>query len=99
MIGTTPIHTFSLPFDKSFIDKVRIIYKQGGNVILKKETEDCTIDGNTVTVKLTQQETFLFSPGEIVRIQLRVLTSGNEALKSNVIHKAASECLDDEVLE
>lgn len=98
MIGTTPKHTFVLPFDESFISKVRVIYKQGMKVILKKETEDCDIEGNRVTVKLSQQETFLFDEDELVKIQIRVLTSGNESLKSYTIKKAVTECLDDEVL-
>ena len=98
MIGTTPIHTFVLPFDDSFISKVRVIYKQLDKVILKKETEDCTIEGNVVTVKLTQEETFRFDYNYFVHIQIRVLTSGNESLKSDIIMKGLTECLDDEVL-
>lgn len=40
IIGTTPTHHFDLPFDASMVSAARVIYKQNGTEILRKETED-----------------------------------------------------------
>ena len=97
--GTTPTHTFTLPLDVSMLACVKVIYAQGGQVILEKENDGCVLDGNTVTVKLTQEETFLFDcHKKTVQIQVRVLTLGGEALASDVLRVDVEKCLDDEVL-
>lgn len=96
--GTTPTHIYTLPFDTSLVKSVRITYAQSGKVILTKETDKCTLEGNKVVITLTQEETLKFST-EIVQIQVRVLTLGNEALSSHVYRKGIYECLDGEVLK
>ena len=95
-IGTTPVHTFTLPREiAEQVAKVRAIYCQNGNVILKKETQE--LEGNHVVFKLTQEDTFLFSPDEMVQIQLRVLTKTGDALTSNVVVGEPYICLENEV--
>ena len=96
--GTTPTHTFALPFETSQLTKVRIVYAQGDAPIITKEIEDCTLEGNTITVKLTQEDTLKLDNAKYVSIQLRVLTEAEDSLVSDVIQKAIGECLDDEVL-
>ena len=58
--GTTPTHTFTLPFDVSMVEKVRIIYSQKDQPVVIKNTEDCQLEGNDVFVVLTQEDTFAF---------------------------------------
>lgn len=96
--GTTPTHIFRLPFNTSLIDEVRIIYAQSDEQILVKETVDCNLDGNTISVTLTQEDTFKFDCKKCVQIQVRVLTAGGEALASKIKHIDVEKCLDNEVI-
>lgn len=98
MRGTTPTHIFTLPFEAKLFSNIRIIYAQGDEQILVKEAKDCHIDGNTVTVRLTQEETFLFDCKKYVEIQVRVLTPGKDALNSDPIKVSVDRCLDNEVM-
>lgn len=96
--GTNPTHTFTLPFDTSAVDKVRVIYAQSDIVkIVKKET-DCELSGYTISVKLTQAETLRLNHRLKTSIQLRVLTHSGEALASGIVTMATTQCLSDEVL-
>ena len=96
--GTTPIHTFTLPFDVSMIDKVRIIYAQNDTPVVTKNTEDCQLEGNNVFVVLTQEDTFAFDHNEHVEIQIRLLTTKGEAIASHVKRIDCDKCLENEVL-
>lgn len=96
--GTTPTHTFKIPFDASIIKDFKVIYVQDDVTILEKRVSDCALDGYSVKVTLTQEETFLFKPQDIVEIQLRVLTLGGEVLASIPEKVGVAKCLDKEVL-
>lgn len=96
MRGTTKKHTFTIPFDTSLVQKIRVVYKQGGVVkIVKTEAE---MEGNKISVKLSQEETLRLVHEELLRFQLRVRTKDNEVFKTRVFTKTVGECLDDEVL-
>ena len=69
--GTTPTITFDFPFDVSETTKFRMYFIQGKNVVLTKDETDCTISGNSVSVKLTQQETYKFSEKKLVGYKAR----------------------------
>ena len=97
--GTTPTHIFRLPFSVLTIKDVRIIYAQKDEQILVKETADCSLEGNQISVTLTQEETFKFDCSKCVQIQLRVLTTGGQALASQIKHIDVEKCLDSEVME
>lgn len=94
--GTTPTHTFTLSFDTRTISKLRIIYSQGGGAVVTRD--DATLNGNTATVRLTQEETLRFN-ARAVEIQLRALTVGGDALASDIIRTTASRLLENEVLQ
>lgn len=96
--GTTPTHIFTLPFETKLISNIRIIYTQGGERILVKEIGDCQLDGSTVTVRLTQEETFRFDCNKYVEIQVRALTHGGDALNSEIYKTSVERCLDTEVI-
>ena len=96
--GTTPTHTFTLPISVDDVDKIRIIYAQGGVKIIKTNA-DCTMEGKTVTTTLTQEDTLSLSSDTAVQIQLRVLTREGEALVSDVYRIRPGVCLEDEVIE
>ena len=96
--GTTPTHTFELPFDASLIRNLWIIYAQNGVEILKKEKAHCTLSGNTITAKLTQKETLLFNPARRAQIQVRLLLNDGNAPASNIIEVPVSNSLSEEVI-
>lgn len=96
--GTTPKHTFKLPFSIPDGSVVRVIYKQSENVLFVKTANDCAIEADTISLRLTQEETFQFDVRYKVRIQIRILTPNDEALESEVIVRTVKECLEREVL-
>ena len=97
--GTTPTHIFTIPISVEDVKKVRVIYAQNDTKLFCKETEDCVLKENTVSVKLTQEETLLFDCKNCVEIQLRVLTNDDVALASFPMQVGVSRCLEDEVIE
>ena len=97
-LGSTPKHEFALPFDVSLVKEFKVTYKQKGKIILEKYLDDFVIDGNTLSVTLTQEETFLFAGDVNVELQARVLTMGGDALSSDIRIITAKRCLDSEVL-
>ena len=94
--GTTPRHTFTLPFPAEHVKKVRIIYAQSGQAVLTKEVD--TVDGDSITVSLTQEDTLRFDAAHLVEIQLRVLMDDGQALSSAIIKCSVGRCLEEEVL-
>lgn len=95
--GTTPTHTFTLPFNATGL-KIRVSYAQGGRVVVRKTEADCVVSGNDIVVKLTQQETLRFNSSAAVEIQIKVLTAGNDVPVSGIYTVPVERCLDDEVL-
>ena len=96
--GTTPTHIFTIPFDTSVLDKVKITYAQNDAIVLTKTTENCALEENKISVTLTQEDTFAFDHKKAVEIQLRVLTKNGEVLTSLPEKVGVAKCLDDEVL-
>lgn len=98
MIGTTPTHKFRLTFDTSFLQAARVVYMQKKVEVLRKDTEAFTFEGDTLSVTLSQEETFLFDHTAPVVMQLRVKDTSGRVLKSEPMVKTVRECLDREVL-
>ena len=98
-IGTTPTHTFKLPFDTKVIKELKITYAQDGQIKLEKRYKDCTLNEDEVSIKLTQEETFLFDAIKNIEVQMRILTQAGDALSSDIRVVGAKRCLDSEVLE
>lgn len=96
--GTTPTHIFNIPFDTSLVDEIKITYAQEDEIILIKGTTDCTLENSTISVTLSQEDTFKFDHTKAVQIQVRILTVNGEAFASIVEKVGVSKCLDDEVL-
>ena len=97
--GTTPIHTFNIPFSTDIVKNVRITYAQNGNVLLTKELVDCDVEGRSISCRLTQNDTFAFDHAFPVDIQLRVLTIDDDAFATRLYRVSIEEVQDGEVLE
>lgn len=92
--GTTPTYTFTLPedIDLSSAESVYVTFsKTNYENILTKQDDELEINGNIVSVYLTQDETLEFPKGDIL-IQLNWLyADGNET------KRACSEIVTDRV--
>lgn len=95
--GTTPTHIFTLPFSVEQAEEIRVLYAQDGNVKIKKEKEDLQILFNSITLKLSQEETFLFDTKSLVEIQIRVKMDNN-VFASDILTVRVQKLLEDEVL-
>lgn len=93
--GTTPTHTFTVPFDTAGISEARVIYSQQGRTVLVKT--DLTMEKNVITVRLTQEDTFRFSPDR-VDIQLRVKFPDGTVLASDIRTVPVERCLEEVVM-
>lgn len=96
--GTTPTHTFEIPFDTSMIKKVMIIYAQNDVEVFHKDTKDCEMNKREIRVTLSQRDTLRLCHRYNVQIQLRVLTTDGSAFTSDVKVLSVQKCLNDEVL-
>lgn len=96
--GTTPTHTFGLPISTDKIAALRITYEDSGKIVLQKEKDDCELIGSKVITKLSQEETLRFGSNKIIRIQLKVKTTGGDVLVSNVMKKPTRIVLDKGVI-
>lgn len=96
--GTTPQHTFTIPFDVSLAKEIMIIYAQNDVEVFRKTTEDCAIERNTISVTLKQEDAFKLDHKQNVQIQARILTMDGNALASDVKVVSVGKCLNSEVM-
>ena len=96
--GTTPTHTFKLPFAVSLIAQAQIVYAQENEVLFVKTIEQCELGEDTLKVTLSQEETFMFNCNKLLQIHLRVLTFAGDALATSIKVLNVQQCLYDEVM-
>ena len=97
--GTTPTHIFTIPFDAELVKAGKIIYAQDGENIIEKTLAECSFEGNTIKVRLTQEESFRFDCHKgYVYIQIRLLTVAGDVIASELMRVSVERCLDSEVL-
>ena len=97
--GTTPTLTFKLPILTGQITALSVAIKQDGVLRLDKGLEDVTMDGDTISLTLTEQETLALRASENMpfRVQLRVGV-GDTRMASQVFEVAVDEILRDGAL-
>ncbi len=78
---TTPTIGFNLPFNISYLSKAYVTLVQKP-VVIEKTIDDCVLDGTTISVNLTQEETGRLESGWMVKVQLRCLTNDGKAYAS-----------------
>lgn len=100
--GSTQKHKFALPFPYNYIKKFVATYTDSkGNTIIKKETDigkDVYIEEDSITINLSQEDTNLFSFGEIF-FQLKCLTTDGNAIYSQIIKFIVRHVINNEVIE
>ena len=97
--GSTPTHVFRLPISTELIKALRITYVQKQKTVLEKTEQDVTMDGTTISLRLTQEETLAFNAECRVKIQLKVLTVNEDVLASRITEVFVEQVLNEEVLE
>jgi uncharacterized protein YgfB (UPF0149 family) len=93
-IGATDIHTFTLPFDLSTVDKLYVTYQQCGQNKLEKmlsdNAEQFSSDGAVLTLTLTQDDTLLFDEGD-AEVEVTVEFSSNGTVSKSEIETLVVE--------
>ena len=96
--GTTPRLEFTLPFETSLLAEAWITLSQDKEAILDKTLKDCKCEGNTLVLKLSQEETLKFEQNSRIEMQLRVRTLSGDAFASDIISDKADRILKEGVI-
>lgn len=95
--GTTPTIQITInDIDLNEMQNIYVVFEQNG-YILKKESSDLNIEGNIISVSLTQEETLNFKEGTC-NIQLRMITKGGVAIASPIKTTKVYRVLNKEVI-
>ena len=102
--ATTPIHTFTLPIETSDCKEIQVTYKQCGVTLIKHYQDNTlpsgmTLDGSQVIIRLTQEETKKFAQGKEANVQVRVLTTSDDAMASKIFKLVVNDVLNEEILQ
>lgn len=100
--GTTPVHTYTVPYKADSIQRVYITYSQNGEPVVEKTIDDVTISpiddtSCNVVAHLRQGDTLKFSVGEAT-VQLRILDTNGEAYASAEMRMRIDDILKDGVI-
>lgn len=95
--GTTPTIQITInDIDLNEMQNIYVVFEQNG-YILKKESSDLDIEGNVISVSLSQEETLNFKEGTC-NIQLRMITKGGVAIASPIKTTRVYRVLNKEVI-
>lgn len=95
--GTTPTIQITInDIDLNEMQNIYVVFEQNG-YILKKESSNLDIEGNVISVLLSQEETLNFKEGTC-NIQLRMITKGGVAIASPIKTTKVYRVLNKEVI-
>jgi len=101
-IGSTPTNTFVVPSDIDITGykEIQVVYNQNFSPIITKSSinGDIAVDGQNLTVTLSQGDTFKLNYNKPVRIQVRIMLADDNVIASKHITVNAIECLDGRIL-
>lgn len=96
--GTTPNQIFTVDADITQAEVVYLTYKQGNMTVLEKEKEELTITKDTVSFRMTQEESLLFERNGEISMQIRARFSDGTAIKSNIVKTSSDHLLKEGVI-
>lgn len=69
----------NLPVPVSEVENIYIIFKDRAKVLIEKTLKDCVVspDDETISVRLTQEESLSFPPGKINRSVIVITKDGS----------------------
>ena len=99
--GTTPTLTFKANFDLDTIINLTIVFKQGGEIKLKKYLQDCEVDTGhkKISVTLSEDETIEFIPNKDLHIQMRIRFEDGTVISSKVMTIYIDDILEENILQ
>lgn len=100
--GTTPTLHFNLPFSASIIKSAEIVLKYSDynkEVVIEKTLSDCTLGETSIEATLTQEETLQLPAPATVKVQLRILTTDDTALATEIYNISVKKLLKEGVIE
>ena len=100
--GTTPTIHYNLPFDTSVIKTAEIVVEYvdaNKSVKIIKAIDDCVLGDKCISTALTQDETLKIPAPSIVNVQLRVLTTDEIVLATEVEKVTVKRLLKEDVIE
>ena len=100
--GTTPTLQFNLPFSTSLLKTAEIVVEyvdSNKRVLIVKPVEKCDFGEMSISTVLTQEETLQLPAPATVYVQLRVLTTDDKALATEVEKVTVKRLLKEDVIE
>ena len=99
--GTTPTLIFKANLDLDTIINLTIVFKQGGEIKLKKYLEDCEVDTENkgISVTLSETETIEFIPNKDLHIQMRIRFEDGTVISSKVMTIYIDDILEENILQ
>ena len=100
--GTTPTIHYNLPFDTSVIKTAEIVVEYvdaNKSVKIIQAIDDCVLGDKCISTALTQDETLKIPAPSIVNVQLRVLTTDEIVLATEVEKVTVKRLLKEDVIE
>lgn len=97
--GTTPTVTFNLPFSVSDINNVEVYFAQNDELLFEKGYDDCVLDGTTIAVPLTQNDTLRFDDEEKLQIQLRFMYNDERVEATSILKGKVGQILKEGVID
>ena len=98
MRGQTPQIVYELPFGKEMIQKAKVVIKYGDEVLVRKDTKDCNVEGNVLSVNLSREETVKLPDRQTVYVQLEIETPAGDHLVTDPEASYSGWLLDEEEL-
>lgn len=82
--GTTSLIECSLPFEVSNLSVGFITIVQRNKTVIEKELKDCDVDGKTINILLTQEETLSLDHTVDAEVQFTGKTKDNKRVTSDI---------------
>lgn len=96
--GTTPTITITAEGLADIKVKKAFLTIKQQDTELTKTLDDIQIDGETITVTLTQEETLMFTGDTNANLQIRVLSDSDTAYASQIVQVHIGNILKDGVI-
>ena len=95
--GTTPLVVFDVDMDLREADRIRVIFRQCGEVVIAAELDRLTVEEDSISLTLTQEETLAFCSNRDrpIEIQIRALL-GVTAAACEPFETSVGRLIDDE---
>jgi hypothetical protein len=97
--GSTPTHFFELPFSTQELSDACITYAAETMEPIDFYLSDCRVKDKYIIIDLTQENTLSFPEGEVVEVQIKVLTKSNKVFVSPTYRLGIEKVLNGRVMQ